>query len=701
MKRYCKLIFLLIVAGIIFCFTAFATSPSSRINIDTNLNNSYISSNLAFSGWSLNQGGVSQVNVYLDNKLIGRASIGQSRPDVYKAYPSFKIKNGGYSVNLQINTNSLAEGSHTLKVVSVGKNKSTVSKSVTMIYSRAKMCIDSPTSNQTIYSNTTISGWALNAAGTKQVNIFVDGLYRGSASYGGFRPDVNNAFPGYIGGSNCGYSYNLDINSISTGSHYILVQSVDINGKILSNQVNVIKANPLLCVDTNLNNINVNDTLSFGGWSLSPGGVKEVDVYLDNNFLGKAVTGGLRNDVRNVFPGYNNANSGFSYTLTNPLAISSGTHKLSVTSVANDGSTITNNFTINKLKPVTCIDSPAPSANCTNMLNIHGWTLNATGVKQVNIYVDSLNSGALKADTGISRPDVNTILNKSGGYKDAGISGYSYSLDISSFTLGYHTIYVQAIGFDGETSVAQVIFSTAKITNYNITLNDMIAKEIDDTPALAVNGEWYYADIQNNQLGYFKYVAQRDSNGNVLKDSNGITLTTKVFTASVDQYNAIKAKLISNLDPSQLINDPVGKYEFLRLSYVDGVTAAQLNSVLGGVLANLGQTFIDVAKQYNLNPVYLAGQANLETGNGTSNLANGITINGVKYYNLFGINAYDSSPDASGSQYACTQGWDSVTKALSGGAYWISRNYINASTPQDTLYKMRWDPNTKIANSSY
>jgi beta-N-acetylglucosaminidase len=306
-----------------------------------------------------------------------------------------------------------------------------------------------------------------------------------------------------------------------------------------------------------------------------------------------------------------------------------------------------------------------------------------------------------KATIGISRPDVNMVMNKSGGYKDGDISGYSYNLDISSFTLGNHTIFIQTVGFDDETSVAQVAFATATVTKYNITFNDMIAKEMDNTPAMQVNGVWHYADIQNNQKGYFVYVTQKDSNGNVVKNGNGIPVTTPVFTPSDDQYNAILQQLKNNFDPSKLINDSIGKYEFLKLNYVDGITATDLNGILGGVLANQGQTFIDAAKLYNVNPVYLAGQVVLETGNGTSNLSKGIIINGVTYYNLFGINAIDSSPDASGSQYACNQGWDSITKAINGGAKWISKNYINASTPQDTLYKMRWDPNPNVSSSTY
>lgn len=46
-----------------------------------------------------------------------------------------------------------------------------------------------------------------------------------------------------------------------------------------------------------------------------------------------------------------------------------------------------------------------------------------------------------------------------------------------------------------------------------------------------------------------------------------------------------------------------------------------------------------------------------------------------------------------GAEYAYKQGWTSVEKAIEGGAKWISENYINNSKyGQNTLYKMRWNP---------
>ncbi len=220
-------------------------------------------------------------------------------------------------------------------------------------------------------------------------------------------------------------------------------------------------------------------------------------------------------------------------------------------------------------------------------------------------------------------------------------------------------------------------------TNYNISLNDMVNIQLSREPALQmVNSnnqwEWRYAKITSDKQGYYYYPSAN--------------VTTFVEDANV--YNIIKDQLILNLDSSLSRNTDTYKYQFLKLSYVEGTTAQQLNSLFrpDGVLSGKGQVFIDAAKKYNVNPIYLASHAILETGNGTSPLAKGIDVNGVKVYNLFGIGAIDSNPDGAGSQYAYSKGWTSIDLAIYGGAEFTSSSYINSSYKQDTIYKMRWNP---------
>ncbi len=67
----------------------------------------------------------------------------------------------------------------------------------------------------------------------------------------------------------------------------------------------------------------------------------------------------------------------------------------------------------------------------------------------------------------------------------------------------------------------------------------------------------------------------------------------------------------------------------------------------------------------------------------------------VMVYNMFGIGAYDSNPNYLGAQYAYNRRWFTPELAILGGAQFTSSSYINHSSyRQNTLYKMRWNPNS-------
>lgn len=149
-----------------------------------------------------------------------------------------------------------------------------------------------------------------------------------------------------------------------------------------------------------------------------------------------------------------------------------------------------------------------------------------------------------------------------------------------------------------------------------------------------------------------------------------------------------------HLDPNQFCSGAY-KYQFMDLSHYNGISEAELAGFLEGkgTLSGQAAAFIEAAKEYNVSEMYLVAHACLETGYGTSALASGIEVNGTKVYNMFGIAAYDGSVISSGSNKAYQEGWTSPEAAIKGGAKWISENYINAvGNRQNTLYKMRWNP---------
>jgi beta-N-acetylglucosaminidase len=187
-------------------------------------------------------------------------------------------------------------------------------------------------------------------------------------------------------------------------------------------------------------------------------------------------------------------------------------------------------------------------------------------------------------------------------------------------------------------------------------------------------------------------------------------IVNKEYNCTTKQVNFLSPQIFSNaykqdikeyLDPKKIEEDDNGIYQFLTLNYIKGITAEDLNKLLGGKLAARGQTFLDACEKYDVNPAYVIAHTILETGNGTSELANGIEVKEVDgkpveskmTYNMFGIGAVDKSPNKLGAEKAYKEGWFTVEAAIEGGIKYISSSYINNEAyKQNTLYKIRWNP---------
>lgn len=178
-------------------------------------------------------------------------------------------------------------------------------------------------------------------------------------------------------------------------------------------------------------------------------------------------------------------NNGYSrrYVLANFVA-SNEFQVLSSTYGLPKGQIITNNGDI--LKPMIGIDSPTTDFVMNNDLDISGWAINPSGIKEVRIYVDNTYVG--NATLGGARPDINTAHP---GYPGGSTSGYQFTLGFDSIAIGPHTLKVQAIGNITNTDIYQsVTFKKGNAyfnyINYNISYDDFINKEMSMTPALQV-----------------------------------------------------------------------------------------------------------------------------------------------------------------------------------------------------------------------
>ncbi|WP_160672742.1 Ig-like domain-containing protein [Clostridium sp. C8-1-8] len=433
-----------------------------KINIDAPTEGQNLNSSLRVYGWSLHKGGVNQVKVYIDGNFVGNANTGGSRPDVKNAFPQYNNgENSGFDYNLDIN--AIKSGNHNIRIDSIGNDGSTISQNRNFIVQDlTRMNIDAPTEGQTLNSSLRVYGWSLHKGGVNQVKVYIDGNFVGNANTGGSRPDVKNAFPQYENGEKSGFDYNLDINSIKPGNHNIKIDSIGNDGSMISQSRNIIVQDltPKINIDAPTEGQNLNGSLKVYGWSLHKGGVNQVKVYIDGNFIGNASIGGSRPDVKNAFPQYDNGEkSGFDYNL-DINSINPGNHNIRIDSIGNDGSMVSQNrnFIVQDLTPKINIDAPTEGQNLNGSLKVYGWSLHKGGVKQVKVYIDGNFIG--NANIGGSRPDVKNAFPQ---YENGEKSGFDYNLDINSINPGNHNIRIDSIGNDGSTISQNRNFTVTKV----------------------------------------------------------------------------------------------------------------------------------------------------------------------------------------------------------------------------------------------
>ncbi|MGM9973690.1 MAG: N-acetylglucosaminidase [Clostridiaceae bacterium] len=229
----------------------------------------------------------------------------------------------------------------------------------------------------------------------------------------------------------------------------------------------------------------------------------------------------------------------------------------------------------------------------------------------------------------------------------------------------------------------------------------------------------------NGQEGYVSssYVVAANSDGNnkLYHYSKELGFTLDNFIAgqaakgnASSKGEAINMDTLNRYLNPELILNSGNPYQFLRINkFRDNINTEKLNVYLNSLdhdtFHGRGQAFIDAAREYNIDTLYLVAHTILETGYGKSQLARGVDYvipqeqsaetKTVKVYNLFGIGAIDSNPIGGGAATAYRNGWTSIEQAIKGGARWLSENYIHSSRfgqNQYTLYMMRWNTNNYI-----
>jgi hypothetical protein len=459
--------------------------------IESPSNGSTVAGVFAVTGWALdNTTRVSTVQVFVDGAQVGNAAYGVNRPDICSQYPGApNCPNVGYA--FYIDSTTFATGTHTIKVTAIDSDSPTPdtgSTSVQVVVGgptpTVTAAIEAPSMGSVVSGTVTVSGWALDSVGgtpISSVQVAVDGVVAGAATYGVVRTDICSTFPGRPGCPNVGYTFSLNTQNYSLGSHVISVTATDSDGTpdtgSASTTVTIIAA-PSVHIDNPAPGQAISGIFNVTGWALDSTtgigtAISSVQILVDGNPVGTATYGSGRPDVCGFYPNRPGCpNVGFSYML-DTRGLTPGAHTVTAAAVDSDMTPDTGSFTVNfavPAGPTVTIEAPTAGATVSGPVMVSGWALDSinfvgTAVSNVQVSVDGVLNGT--ASYGVIRQD---ICNQYPGRPGCPFVGFTYMLNTSGLAGGSHTILVTATDTDTppDTGSASVTINLPSVPVFNL-----------------------------------------------------------------------------------------------------------------------------------------------------------------------------------------------------------------------------------------
>jgi hypothetical protein len=436
------------------------------------------SGTVVFGGWAIdNNAAIQRVAVSIDGTSYGNATYGGSRPDVCTNFPNRPgCPNVGWSIS--IDTTQLADGHHTVAVTGItttGQSSTTTAgftvKNLTSS-NPAHIFIDVPNAQSVPFSGTaTFAGWALASNGSiASVQIYIDGVPRGSAQYGVSRPDVCTNYPNSPGCPNVGWTFTFDTTLLTYGAHTFEADATTSTGEHATagssfSVTNSSVGNPvMISIDQPAGDASPYEGLAqFSGWAVDlSSGISGVSISIDGVPYGPAQYGVARPDICKVYstaPGCPNVGWSIWVDTTH---LPNGVHTLGVSVTAADGTfsvvswifTVANWATPDPIR--IAIDTPgAQNSGFFGSVYFGGWALDVdTPITSVQVAIDGTPVGV--ASYGASRPDACAANGNPPGCPNV---GWNIGIDTTLFADGSHTLDVTAISATGQRSTATAAFS--------------------------------------------------------------------------------------------------------------------------------------------------------------------------------------------------------------------------------------------------
>jgi hypothetical protein len=428
------------------------------------------------SGWALDFAGpsgtgVSEVQVWIDGALHGRADYGHWRADMANALGD---RFGPIGFSYPWDTTTVGNGSHHLDIrahTTARGWQSVISRQVQVNNGHCdlRQALDVPANGATVSGNVTFSGWALDLGSASGTGVDKVGFWLGGPQGQGafigetddfyYRPDLAQGLGARFGMS--GYRFDWDSRTVGNGAQtvYVYAHSPGCGWSTPSQRVINVQnsaCNVILALDVPVDHSHVPGDLRIGGWvvdtqSASGTGIERVEFWLDGprgqgTWVGSQSSFDYRPDIAGLL-GSRFGHSGFRLEWST-AGISNGAHTL----YAYARSTgcgwygpITRNITLQSCHVVVNIDFPAENHTVYGIQRFSGWTIDLkatqdTGVDRVSLWLDGpMNVGQYIGDDASfsSRPDIAAVWGNNFRY-----CGFSVSADTRRWDGGAHQVYV-------------------------------------------------------------------------------------------------------------------------------------------------------------------------------------------------------------------------------------------------------------------
>lgn len=312
----------------------------------------------ALVGWSLHDVGVEYVDIYVDDRIVGRANLGRSSPNValiYPTYPDSSLARWGF----ELDTSQFFNGEYTLRAfvrAVTGEGSWLTGPTLEFLNTSADLRpfgdLRNPLPNQELYGvcdpsdpirrHTVVDGFAVDAGmsdvdtGVKWVQLLLNGtvLYdtKRDCEYipvlGGLTncyglPDQasERRFPGLPDAPHSGFRFVLDVGHLIDagyvqGHHRLEVRAGDNDDQVRLFGTRTVS---LLCDDFignegafgYVNRVQPaalsSNLILLRGWAVDWEGIAVIDIRVDGNLVGSVFPSEVRPLVSLRYPGYPNA----------------------------------------------------------------------------------------------------------------------------------------------------------------------------------------------------------------------------------------------------------------------------------------------------------------------------------------------------------------------------------------------------------